>query len=295
MLFHKGSRSGKKKILTAVLLLIIGFFSCELIASRYWLTSTCYTILAAGFEETIRFVQLTDLHNSRFGADNSRLIRQVAGQKPDLILITGDILNSSSKNVEIAVTLIEKLSQLAPVYFSMGNHEREYEERYGTDLASVFERAGARVLDFAYEDITLKEQNIRIGGIYGYCLPARYLETKEADAEECAFLTEFQDTDRFTVLLSHMPVCWMINDGISEWNIDCVFCGHVHGGQVRIPGIGGLWAPDQGWFPGREAGLYYSEDQKKVMVLSRGLGSTEFIPRFHNIPEIVVTEIVPER
>lgn len=285
----------KKMIIAGVVLLVAVVYCCYgIYSSKLLLMNSYYALTSSQVDEEIRIVQLTDLHNSEFGSDNVKLITKIAEQEPDLILITGDLLNSNEEDTDIAVTLIEGLSEIAPVYFSYGNHEKEYEIRYSVDITSLFERAGAKVLEYSYEDIEINGQRFRIGGIYGYCIPAKYLETNEADEEECVFLQDFQSTDLYTVLMCHMPYCWIVNNGITEWDIDCVFCGHVHGGQIRLPFIGGLWAPDQGWFPGQEAGLYYSDNLEKVMVLSRGLGSTEMIPRFNNVPEIVVVDIVPK-
>ncbi len=132
---------------------------------------------------------------------------------------------------------------------------------------------------------------------------------------------DFQNTDFYTILMCHMPVAWLINGSCYDWNIDCVFAGHAHGGQVRIPFVGGLWAPDQGWFPGQLCGVYktsedtwkdfranmlkwaennkydttYYETNKNYeetnLILSRGLGNTDWMPRFNNVPEVVVLNL----
>lgn len=107
-------------------------------------------------------------------------------------------------------------------------------------------------------------------------------------------LRDFENTDRYKILLSHLPIAWLRNDGLEEWDIDCVFSGHLHGGQVILPGIGDVYAPDMGWFPGRLEGVFDSEDGKRHLVLSAGLGNTEVVPRFNNIPEIVCVDLVPE-
>lgn len=284
----------KGKILTIFIIILIMVFLGEIIISKYGLTVTKYETVSDRVSTPLRIVQITDLHNSEFGVDNKRLVQIINKQMPDLILITGDLLNSDSTVTDIATNLLWRLCEIAPVYVSLGNHEIEYEEKYAVDIKTLYESAGVTVLDKQYEDIAVNDQKIRLGGIYGYCVPDRYLKTGEANLEECNFLKDFQNTNYYSVLMCHMPVCWIENNGIDEWDIDLILAGHAHGGQIRIPFIGGLWAPDQGWFPGQERGLYYSSDNSKVMVLSRGLGSRELIPRFNNIPEIVVVDVMPE-
>lgn len=287
----------KRKVFSITVIIILALVVCifiELYRSKYLLQVSVSEISSDKISDEIRIVQLSDNHNSVFGEDNQKLIELVKEQNPDLVLITGDIVNSDEANTDIATNLIAALCDIAPVYVSVGNHEVEYQDNYKTDLLQLYEKSGAIVLDKQYEDIIIRKQQIRLGGIYGYCLPAKYLETNEADPEECEFLADFQNTDCYTILMCHMPVCWLINNGLNEWDVDCIFAGHAHGGQIRIPYVGGLWAPDQGWFPGKESGLYYSQDNSKVLVLSRGLGSNEKIPRFNNIPEIVVADIVPK-
>lgn len=278
-----------------VVLLIVGLvIKNNLYESEYSLSSISYEIKADKIQKSIRLVQITDLHNSIFGDNNQNLLDLVAEQAPDLILITGDLLNSDESETDIATNLISGLGSIAPVYVSLGNHEVEYQQNYGIDITQLYEDIGAVVLDRQYQDLEVNGQKVRLGGIYGYCLPEKYLETNEANPEECAFLSDFQNTDLYTILMCHMPVCWMINDGLDEWDVDCVLAGHVHGGQVILPLIGGVYAPDMGWFPGKLQGLYSSEDGSSTMVLSTGLGNTESVPRFNNIPEVVTVDIFPK-
>lgn len=278
-------------IIIAVFLCVIGL---SVIKSKYELKSVKNTLQAEKISKEIRLIQITDLHNSIFGSNNKRLVSKVVDKSPDMILITGDLLNANESDNNIATTLLKELSAIAPTYVSLGNHELEYEQNYGVNISSLYESAGATVLNRQYEDITINNQPLRIGGIYGYCLPDKYLETGEADLGECMFLWDFENTDRYKILLSHIPIAWLKNDGLEEWDIDCVFSGHLHGGQVILSGIGGAYAPDMGWFPGRLRGVFDSEDGKRHLVLSAGLGNTEIIPRFNNIPEIVCVDLVPE-
>ena len=241
----------------------------------------------------LRIAFLADLHNNTFGTDNDRLLSRVSEQAPDLIVIAGDLINSDSdeQNLDTACQLLTDLGRIAPVYLSYGNHEKEYEQLHSVDLKEIFSETGSIVLDRDYLDVDVNGSPLRIGGIYGYCLPEKY--GVEARAEETTFLKDFQDTDRYTILLTHMPVCWMKNDGLEEWDVDLVLSGHVHGGQVIIPFVGGLYGPDFGWFPGKLYGKFDSADRERSLVVTKGLGSHEKIPRFNNIPEIVTVEIHP--
>lgn len=281
-------------IVLGILLCLAVCTGILLYRSKYCLTEAQYTIQSDKITSPVRVVQLTDLHNSTFGRDNEKLAELVAQAQPDLIFITGDLLNANVERTDIATGVITKLSAIAPVYVSLGNHETEYLERYGTDLIPLYQDAGATVLEQDYVDVTVHGQNLRIGGLYSYCLSWRYLDSGGADPAECAFLSEFQDTDAYTMLLCHMPVCWIQGNSLEDWDVDCVFSGHIHGGQIILPGIGGVYAPDMGWFPGRLRGLYPSADGTSTVVLSSGLGNTEWIPRFHNVPEIVTVDFLPE-
>lgn len=279
----------------------LGIFLCLLIIvgillyrSKYCLKNTMYTLQSAEISAPIRIVQLTDLHNSAFGTGNQTLVDLVAKQQPDLIFITGDLLNANTQRTDIATNLISDLCEIAPVYVSQGNHETEYLERYGTDLTPRYQAAGATVLEKEYVDVTVNGQKLRIGGIYGYCQPPKYFATGEADSEEYTFLTDFQNTDAYTMLLCHMPLCWLRGSSLEDWDIDCVFSGHIHGGQIILPGGCGVYAPDMGWFPGKLRGVYTSSDGSSSLVLSAGLGNTEWVPRFHNVPEIVTVDLLPE-
>ena len=283
-----------KKAIVILFLLILLSSLLSLGFSKYGLTVSNYSLTVPKLTATIRIVQLTDLHNSVFGEDNIRLVEKVAAQEPDLILITGDLLNQNEERTDIAEDLIRALAPIAPVYVSYGNHEKGLETRWGVDIRDLYTKAGATVLEYDWLDLAINGQDIRLGGIYGYCLPEKYKHEYPGGDKESAFLTDIQSSDRYTILMCHMPVCWIRNGSLNAWDIDVVLSGHSHGGQVRFPLIGGLYAPDQGWFPGRMSGVYRSEDGTKAMILSRGLGNTEGLPRFNNIPEILVLDLLPD-
>ncbi len=278
-----------KKQLKYTLLCFSALFAIWLILGfcipKWSIKLTKYRVTTDEISAPLRIVQISDLHNANLGEDFSDL---VAEQNPDLILVVGDLVDMHHNNRDHTLSTLRSLTSIAPVYVSIGNHDDAHERNYGIDLKAAFEGAGAKVLDFTYEDIVVKGQTVRLGGIYGYCLPDKYMEARK---NESNFLFAFQESPHFTFLMSHMPVCWLINGGLEYWDVDCVLSGHTHGGQVVLPLVGGLYAPDQGWFPGECSGHF--ETDNKHLIVTTGLGGTDPVPRFWNCPEVVVIDITP--
>ena len=247
----------------------------------------------ADVSEKLRIVQLTDLHGRQFGENNAELIALVAQQQPDLIFMTGDMIDRSTENLHPLCELVTVLGKIAPVYYSYGNHENEWMNTSGTDLGPLLTDAGARVLEMEYEDLTVKGQALRIGGYSGYYrTPVMDTDDEAERVARLAFSDDFENTERQKLLLAHVATSWTDWKRINDHEVGVVFCGHYHGGQVRFPLINrGLYAPYVGWFPKYTKGVF--EGTCATCVLSAGLGSTPKIPRIYNPPEIVVTDLVP--
>lgn len=141
------SRRGHKYYIPFVIFLVISILIIKnLYKSEHSLSSISYKVKDDKIQKSIRLVQITDLHNSIFGENNQDLLDLVADQSPDLILITGDLLNSDESDTDIATDLISGLGSIAPVYVSLGNHEVEYQQNYGIGIIQLYEDAGAVVL-----------------------------------------------------------------------------------------------------------------------------------------------------
>ena len=258
------------------------------------LTVSRYPLHSDKLSAGVRLVLLTDLHNNTFGKGNTRLVETVRREDPDLIVLCGDLVNQGEADTSVAEEFIRSLSAIAPVYASYGNHERTHQRNFGSDFTALYTAAGATMLESEWTDLTVNGQRLRLGGVYGFCLPEEALGPGDVLGPEAGFLRQMQDTDALTVLLCHFPLAWIAYGGLEGWDLDVVLSGHAHGGQVRLPWIGGLYAPDQGWFPGREAGAYLSRDGERAMVLSQGLGSDWVgIPRFNNPCEVVTVDLLP--
>lgn len=233
-----------------------------------------------------RIAQITDLHNAEFGDGNSVLISLLSQSKPDIIVITGDLIDSRRTDIEIALNFAQQAMKIAPVYYVSGNHEArmpEYEE-----LVFGLMDAGVTVLDNQSIQISREGEYITLMGVADPSFQVDYLF---GDSETVIKQTidNLQKSDAYEILLSHRPELF---DIYVEAGVDLVFSGHAHGGQFRLPFVGGLVAPNQGFFPKYDAGQFMQETT--TMIVSRGIGNSLFPIRFQNRPELVVVTLKSE-
>ena len=231
-----------------------------------------------------RIAQVSDLHNAEFGEGNEKLIQLLSQTDPDVIVITGDLIDSRKTDIEIALEFARQSIKISPVYYVSGNHEarvREYE-----DLKMGLAEAGVVMLENQKVQITRGGESITLMGIDDPSFQEDYLF---GDAESVArqVITDLQnESDGYTVLLSHRPELF---DLYVDTGMDLVFSGHAHGGQFRLPFVGGLVAPNQGFFPKYDAGQFTEENT--TMIVSRGVGNSIIPVRFNNRPEIVLVTL----
>lgn len=278
----------RKKILAMIIAILFCLLGTIFIIRDHKINVQYYKILC-GLKQNIRIVQLTDLHNRKFGVENEQLILKVSCQNPDLIFMTGDMLNEED-DLSAITNLVKKLSDIAPVYYSYGNHEMHWKKGTETELRESLKKAGAVVLNFEFEDVKINGELLRIGGYYGYYRTPHMRTSDESEQSiELKMADEFENTNDTKLLLCHIPTVWVDWKGLDRYPVDIVFSGHYHGGQIRLPMIGGLYAPYVGWLPGKIRGIY--SGQKGTCILSTGLGSETWIPRVNNSPEICVVDL----
>lgn len=288
--------SKSKKYIIATIFLILTLVFVIIWISYFFVETTYFEYKSPKLQEKVRAVVLADLHGHEFGEFNEKLISKVEEEDPDVILIVGDMLNDTSDDSHVAVDVTRGLSQIAPVYYAIGNHEIDYIEFHGEELLSELGSTGAEILEMESRDIEVNGQKIRIGGMYAYAFA---MDAKDSTIPEnmipevYEFLMKFEDTDALKIMLAHRPDSFIYGDAPKTRNVDLVISAHNHGGQVILPLFGGLYGGDQGWFPDYVYGMHSFE--KFNMLITRGLGSNpKVLPRFNNRPEVMVLEMGPE-
>ena len=243
--------------------------------------------LPEAFDKT-RFVFLTDLHNHCFGQGNERLLEAIRGAEPEFILIGGDMIISrhpryNNRTKEFLCRLAEEY----PVYYTNGNHEenrkratregREEQKRYEWDLR----KAGVRFLHNEVVYLEKKGSRIAVAGLEPPALYYKKGRIRRMNQEVMNCL--LKKPEKFTILLAHTPFYFQ---NYADWGADLVLSGHVHGGMIRLPLIGGVASPQYTLFPKYDAGVYTRDGS--LMLLSRGLGLHTLPIRMWNRPELSV-------
>ena len=231
-----------------------------------------------------RIAHVSDLHNAEMGDGNEKLLAMLRAAEPDMIAITGDMIDSRNTDVEVALNFAEKAMQIAPCYYVTGNHEARVSEY--DELKAGLEACGVIVLENEREQIEMSGEFITILGVDDPSFNTDYLFGDSASVVSSTLAEISTEDDVFTVLLSHRPELF---DTYVACGMDLTLSGHAHGGQFRLPFVGGLVAPNQGFFPKYDSGIYTENGTN--MIVSRGIGNSLLPFRFNNRPEVILIEL----
>jgi predicted MPP superfamily phosphohydrolase len=273
------------KPLHLIAFILFAFVLAETIVSNTALQITHLTVrnkkCPNAFNE-FRIVQLSDLHSREFGNGNTRLLNAVQEQFPDMIVMTGDMVDRLDKDFSVFFGLAGSLAKIYPVYYIPGNHEKRKDSKSQYNIKTRLKVLGVRVLE--NEHITIKKdgQAINLFGFDSY--------KGSYDPKPVFFGPDFMEEvlgkpepAGFNLLLAHDPVNFEV---YSEWGSDLTLCGHMHGGMIRLPFLGAVFSPEKKLFPKYGEGVFSS--LQNTMIVNRGLGNGRIGFRFFNRPEITV-------
>lgn len=249
-----------------------------------------YSLSSPKIKKATRMVMLSDLHNYRYGKENEMLLSAIEKQKPDMIVIAGDMITAKPKEkMEHTLDLIEKLQEKYPLYYAFGNHEQKIHIRKDCkDIAGKFdeELQKRKIHPFVNERVCLEERGI---ALYGICIGHEYFQRFSKKPMEKDYIQSLlgkcEDTC-YSVLLAHNPDYF---PEYASWGADLTLAGHVHGGVVRIPFWRGVISPAIKLFPKYDGGMFREGD--KSMILGRGIGTHSPNVRLFNPGELVVVDL----
>lgn len=276
------------------LMIILAVVASLLIALVFWivwgntaLQLNTYTVSSDRLPEAFngyRIAHISDLHNAKIGENNKNLIAMLQDAEPDIIAITGDLIDSRNTDIEIAIQFAEEAVKIAPCYYVTGNHEARVSEY--DDLKNGLTELGIIILEDERIYLDQNGETITLICINDPSFKSDYLFGDSETVVETHLQELMNESDSFTLLLSHRPELFEI---YVNNEVDLVLSGHAHGGQFRLPFVGGLVAPNQGLFPKYDAGLYTEENTN--MIVSRGIGNSILPFRFNNRPEVILIEL----
>ena len=278
----------KKKVifsLIAVLLVVLVVWTAwgntALQLNKYVISSEKLPEEFSGY----RIAHVSDFHNAEIGKDNETLLTMLEETEPDIIAITGDIIDSYHTDTEIALQFVREAVKIAPCYYVTGNHEARILDSEYFAFEEMLVKAGVTVMHDSEVILKRDGASISLTGIDDPAFAANYGGGVGLSMMSGG-IRGLSATDGFYIVLSHRPEFF---EQYVEADMDLVLCGHAHGGQFRLPFVGGLIAPNQGLFPKYDAGLYTENNTN--MIVSRGIGNSIFPFRFNNRPEVILIEL----
>ena len=282
----EGKRRRRKRILILtpllMLLLLAALLAVQILGNRHFEASS-YHLRSEKVTTSVRLAVLSDLHSLEYGPENSELIEAIRGARPDLILMIGDMVNKDDTEFSSLYRLCEALGEVAPIYFTLGNHEGAvmYSRLDTVPLDEELTQRGVNVLINRCVEWKKEDTTIQLAGI----------ATDEGGYDQWARepLEEFWGREGYKIVLAHYP--GLYRSKLKEASYDLGLAGHYHGGLICIPGMGGLYHPETGLFPEYWGGQYATATG--TLIVSRGFGGHAWIPRLNNRPELVIIEISP--
>ncbi len=281
----KNKKTLRSIILFGVLFITIGTL---IVYDNFKIDVTEYTIenvfLPKSFDG-FKIVHLSDLHNTEFGKDNEKLIKIIKEQKPDAVFVTGDTIDGFYTNIQIPINLFKEILEICDIYLVVGNHESRANPEISSQFLQSLYEIGVNVLKDESAYIKKNGEELQIIGLSDASDYKRdYYNNYKLKFSET--INNLDNKNTFSILLSHHPELF---PEYKNTDIDLVFSGHAHGGQFRLPFIGGVIAPEQGLFPEFDAGVF--TENNTTMVVSRGLGNSIVPVRINNSPEVVIVTL----
>lgn len=241
-----------------------------------------YQISNNNIKSNVRIVFISDLHNHEYGKDNERLLKDIKALKPDLIISGGDLVVERDKDYDSTLKLCSELSQIAPFYGILGNHEEQrIYHRNDKELKKKFENVGLIILANERKTLEINNNKIELIGISGGDKQFELYGAKE-------FMDKLpQRTTDVRICICHVPITFPTK--LNGYDFDIGLSGHTHGGLVRIPKLGALYSSEEGFFPNYYGGMYQNDNGP--FIVSRGMGDSKPIPRINNPHELSVIDL----
>ena len=277
----------KKIIIYSLCIAVVSALVLQIIWANTALQLNTYTVESEKLPESFkgyRIAHVSDLHNAEIGDGNEALLGMLRDSAPDMIAITGDLIDSRNTDIEVALDFAEQAMTIAPCYYVSGNHEARISEYNALKEALI--DIGVVVLENEWLEIERDGAKILLVGVSDPSFVTDYLLGDDESVMKSALLGIENNNELFTLLLSHRPELF---DIYTDFDIDLILSGHAHGGQFRLPLIGGLVAPNQGLLPEYDSGLYKSGNSN--MIVSRGIGNSIIPLRINNRPEVIIVEL----